>query len=67
MKRDPSQGFHIMLCYFSRMCGCYENNGCQATPPHGHGGAPTMTCNSVRDNGQRGGHGAIRILWQAAE
>ena len=67
MKRDPSQGFHIMLCYFGRMCGCYENNGCQYTAPHGHGGAPTMTCNSVRDNAQRGGFGGVRILWQAAE
>ncbi len=66
MKRDPSQGMHIMACYFSRMCGCYENNGCQSTAPHGHGGAPSMTCNSVRDQGQRGGHGGVRILWQAA-
>ena len=67
MKRSPTQGWSTnMLCYFSRLCGCYENNGCQSTAPRGHGGAPTMTCNSVRDNAQRGGHGAVRILWRAA-
>ena len=67
MKRSPSQGWSTdQFCYFSRLCGCYENNGCQSTAPRGHGGAPTMTCNSVRDNAQRGGHGAVRILWRAA-
>ena len=54
-----------MLCYHGRLCGCYENNGCQPTLPHGHGGAPASTCNSVRDQGQRGGMGAVRILWTA--
>ena len=66
MKRDPANGVNLQLCYHSRLCGCYENSGCQPTTPHGHGGAPTMTCNSVRDQGQRGGSGAVRILWKAA-
>ena len=63
--RQPQKGMDLALCYFSRHCGCYENNGCQVTLPHGHPGAPAMTCNSVRDGGQRGGMGAIRILWKA--
>jgi len=63
MSRSPSAGMSLSLCYFSRQCGCYENNGCQTTLPHGHGGAPATTCNSVRDQGQRGGMGAVRILW----
>ncbi len=62
--RTPSNGMSMMLCYFGRLCGCYENSGCQPTVPHGHGGAPTLTCNSVRDQGQRGGSGAVRILWK---
>jgi hypothetical protein len=67
MKRDPANGMNLQLCYHSRLCGCYENNGCQMTAPHGHGGAPSQTCNSVRDQGQRGGFGAVRILWKAPE
>jgi hypothetical protein len=63
--RAPEKGIDLMLCYHSRLCGCYENNGCQPTLPHGHGGAPASTCNSVRDQGQRGGMGAVRILWTA--
>jgi len=63
--RAPEKGIDLMLCYHSRLCGCYENNGCQPTLPHGHGGAPPSTCNSVRDQGQRGGMGAVRILWTA--
>jgi hypothetical protein len=50
--RAPEKGIDLMLCYHSRLCGCYENNGCQPTLPHGHGGAPASTCNSVRDQGQ---------------
>ena len=66
MKRSPTQGWSTnMLCYFSRLCGCYENNGCQSTAPKRSRRSP-MTCNSVRDNAQRGGHGAVRILWRAA-
>jgi len=63
--RSPEAGHTMGLCYFSRLCGCYEVSGCQATLPHGHGGAPPQTCSGVRDQGQRGGMGAIRILWNA--
>jgi len=64
-KRSPTQGNDLAMCYFGRMCGCYEANGCQPTLPHGHGGAGSQVCNSVRDQGQRGGMGAIRIRWKA--
>ena len=66
MSRAPERGADLMLCYHSRLCGCYENNGCQTTLPHGHGGAPPQMCSGVRDQGQRGGSGAIRILWTPA-
>ena len=48
---------------------CADVMKTMVAPPNstqrGHGELPPMTCNSVRDNAQRGGHGAVRILWRA--
>lgn len=44
-------------------CGCYEYNGCIATPPPGHPGTGAYPCGEVRDHGQRGGHALVKITF----
>jgi hypothetical protein len=62
MSRQPSMGQPASWCWSgSRACSCYESHGCMPYLPHGVPGVSAMPCDSVRDDGLRGGHGAVRI------
>jgi hypothetical protein len=43
------------------LCGCYDSAGCFGVLPVGVPGLSGFPCTSVRDNGLRGGPGAVRI------
>jgi len=45
-------------------CGCREGTGCQPMVPPGIPAPGSSPCSSVRDNGQYGGHGAIKIRFK---
>jgi len=45
----------------TRLCGCYEANGCLPYMPYGVPGTPANPSADVRDQGWRGGHGLVRI------
>jgi len=62
MSRSPVRGIPWTTCYTTiRSCGCYDVQGCQPFWPIGIGGHPATPCGDVRDNGWRGGMGAVRI------
>lgn len=49
-------------CWTSnRPCGCYEATGCVSFMPYGWGAPGIGLCDGIRDNGYRGGMGAVRI------
>jgi hypothetical protein len=53
---------HASYCWIGgRVCGCYEATGCVPFMPYGWGAPGIAVCDSVRDNGYRGGMGAVRI------
>jgi hypothetical protein len=45
-------------------CGCREGTGCQPMVPPGIPAPGSSPCSSVRDSGQYGGHGAIKIRFK---
>lgn len=60
--RSPVLGHPNTSCWAgSNACGCYESWGCVPMLPYGVPGPTSYACQSVRDNGARGGHGAVRI------
>jgi hypothetical protein len=60
--RSPKLGQHPSFCWSgARNCGCYDIQGCSSTLPIGVGGLPPQPCAGVRDNGTKGGWGAVRI------
>lgn len=62
LSRQPSMGQPASWCWTgARACSCYESHGCFPYLPHGIPGVSAMACDNVRDDGIRGGHGAIRI------
>lgn len=62
LSRQPSMGQPASWCWSgARACACYESHGCFPYLPHGVPGVGPMACNEVRDDGLRGGHGAVRI------
>ena len=67
--KNPSQG--IMSdhrCWTGgRTCGCYEANGCIPFSPPGFPGMAAVPCGDHRSVGYRGGHGAVRIKFIAAD
>jgi hypothetical protein len=61
-------GVYVAGCWTgTRMCGCYEMNGCLPTVPYGYPGGPGQFGGDVRDGGTRGGHGAVRIKFIGSE
>lgn len=62
LSNSPSQGHAWNYCWNSgSTCGCYDSAGCFAVLPMGIPGLSGFACSSVRDNGLRGGPGAVRI------
>ena len=62
LSASPRMGRPHTACWSgSRPCGCYDSAGCFATLPYGVPGVSGAPCSSVRDNGLRGGPGAVRI------
>lgn len=62
LSRKPNGGVPWAYCWGAGVgCGCYENQGCSTNMPPGHPAMAVHPCPAVRDNGNRGGHGAIRI------
>lgn len=65
--RFPSQGIPWAYCWgFGGSCGCYEDNGCYAYVPPGHGAFLAVVCANVRDTGHKGGNAAVRIKFIAS-
>lgn len=66
LSRAPKRGSHKYACWRSdKACGCYEMEGCSPVLPIGTGGLPPQPCGDVRDQGWRGGWGAVRIKFIA--
>lgn len=62
LSRQPSMGQPASFCWAgAKACACYEHHGCFPYLPHGVPGTSSMPCDNVRDDGLRGGHGAVRI------
>lgn len=62
LNRSAVKGTPHSYCWRSdRACGCYEMQGCMPYLPPGVGGVAVQPCPGVRDNGIRGGMGAVRI------
>lgn len=62
LSRAPKRGSHKYSCWRSdKTCGCYEMIGCSPMVPIGSGSPPPQPCADVRDQGFRGGWGAVRI------
>lgn len=60
--RSPSNGGVYRRCWNSgQYCGCYESQSCIYTLPAAIPGLGPTVCSSVRDGGQRGGSGKIKI------
>lgn len=59
---SPRMGHPFFSCYTgSKPCGCYDSAGCFGVLPYGVPGLSAFSCADVRDNGLRGGPGAVRI------
>lgn len=64
LSKSPTYGSHYKYCWTStQYCGCYESQGCQPFLPTGVPAVGATPCANVRDNGLRGGHGAVRIRY----
>lgn len=62
LSTSPRMGKPWSTCWSSNNpCGCYDSAGCFGVLPHGVPGLSGFPCASVRDNGLRGGPGAVRI------
>lgn len=62
MSKSPRRGIPFSYCWRSdRACGCYEHHGRMPYYAVGTGGQGPTPCPGVRDDGTRGGWGAIRI------
>lgn len=62
LSRFPAQGIPWTTCCSSnRACGCYEAEGCGIWLPIAFGGSPGYPCAGVRDEGMRGGLGAVKF------
>jgi hypothetical protein len=67
VSRNPSQGIPWAYCWgFGGGCGCYEDWGCYAYVPPGHGGHNAVFEAGVRDQGGKGGNAAVRIKFIAS-
>ncbi len=67
VSRNPSQGIPWAYCWgFGGGCGCYEDSGCYAYVPPGHGGHNAVFEAGVRDQGGKGGNAAVRIKFIAS-
>lgn len=54
-------GFQAACWSSGKICRCYEEAGCVPMLPYGVPGISAIAYPSERDNGTRGGHGAVRI------
>lgn len=62
VSRNPSRSIWGTDCWrSSNSCGCYNMQGCGQRYPYGAGGHSGVPCPGVRDHGQRGGDGLVRI------
>lgn len=61
--KSPTMGMSYTPCWQGggRYCSCYESTGRTAFLGTGVPGLSALPCNSIRDSGMRGGHGAVRI------
>lgn len=48
-------------CWRYRQYACYDTQGCTMWVPYGVGGPGSSTCGNRRDNGFKGGDGAVRV------
>lgn len=63
--RSPNYGNAFNTCWGGgRNCGCYDCTNQQQLMPHGVGGPIQFPCSSVRNHGQMGGSGAVRIQFK---
>ena len=62
--RAPSSGGVYKYCWGSgQYCGCYEAQSCVLMLPAAVPGLGATVCDSVRDGGQRGGMGKVKIRY----
>lgn len=62
LSSSPRMGRPWTSCWVSSVpCGCYDSAGCFGVLPYGVPGLSGFPCADVRDNGLRGGPGAVRI------
>lgn len=62
--RSPTQGGIYRKCWASsQYCGCYESQSCVLMLPAAIPGLGSTPCSSVRDGGQRGGTGKVKIRY----
>lgn len=62
--RDPNMGVPYQYCWTSAtFCSCYEAQGCVPLVPYGVPGPGVYPTPEVRDVGQRGGYGLVRITY----
>lgn len=62
--RDPNMGVPYKACWSGdTFCSCYEAQGCVPLMPYGVPGPGVFTVPNVRDVGQRGGYGLVRITY----
>ena len=63
LSRQPGRGMPMNNCWAAggNFCNCYEYSGCFPYLSAGVPAPPTIPVTSVRDSGQRGGMGAVRI------
>lgn len=62
--RDPNIGVPYQACWNSNtICHCYETQGCMPFLPYGIPGPGVYPIPGVRDVGQRGGQGMVRISY----
>lgn len=66
LSHSPTRGTPFSYCWRSdRNCACYEQYSCVHWMPPGVGAPPVMMCDNHRDNGARGGSGAVKIRFIA--
>ncbi len=62
--REPHMGVPYQSCWSSdTFCSCYESMGCNPIIPYGVPAPGNYPTPEVRDTGQRGGYGLVRITY----
>jgi len=62
--RSPNMGMPYQSCWAAHtICSCYEGQSCVQLMPYGVPGPGVFPVASVRDVGQRGGAGLVRITY----